>query len=125
MSMTSKVIDCALKALNITYQNTFFPETCFPYTISDPKFTDTFYNEFQNMAHKKFLNTLNHLSMPVVLWLNLSYLGSLNIRCNIISAGDDVLHPKVLQLMAEIHRGVNSIEAQPNNKTWQNGICKT
>ena len=86
---------------------------------------DTFHYEFQNNGTKKFLNALFHLLMPVVWWLNLSYLGSLNIRCNIISAGDDVLHPKVLQLMAEIHRGVNSIEAQPNNKTWQNGICKT
>ena len=44
---------------------------------------------------------------------------------NIISAGDDVLQPEVLQMLAEIHKGVYAIEAQPNNKTWQDGICKT
>ena len=44
---------------------------------------------------------------------------------NMISAGDDVLQPEVLQMLAEIHKGVYAIEAQPNNKTWQDGICKT
>ena len=44
---------------------------------------------------------------------------------NTISAGDDVLQPEVLQMLAEIHKGVYAIEAQPNNKTWQDGICKT
>ena len=43
---------------------------------------------------------------------------------NLILSGEDVLQPQVLQLLADIHRGVSEdLVAQPFNRTWRD-LCK-